>query len=314
MPIKIALIISVVLQFAAAFIAITLIKRTRNNVAWWLISLGFLLMAIRRVFEIMQVYDSGSVLISGFLSSWTGVLISLIMLLSLIYIKRIFNIQKQFDELRQKNEARVLAAIVRTEEKERQHLSKELHDGLGPLLSSVKMTISTCRFQNNENPKLLENAEKLIDESILTLKDISNNLSPHILVNFGLLKALNSFIGKLKIIDEPKIHLKSNIKEKRFPFNVEVVLYRVICELINNTIKHADAKNIYIDLFAKEPEILLEYIDDGTGFDPVKEEMEKTGQGLSNIRSRIKSLDGFFEIYSESGEGVHINSKITLEP
>ncbi|MFB6341262.1 sensor histidine kinase [Saccharicrinis sp. FJH62] len=313
MPIKIALIISVVLQFAAAFIAITLIRRTRNNVAWWLISLGFLLMAFRRVFEIMQVYNSESALISGFLGSWTGVLISVIMLLSLIYIKRIFNIQKQFDELRQKNESRVLSAIVRTEEKERQHLSKELHDGLGPLLSSVKMTISTCRFQNNQNPTLLENAEKLIDESIFTLKDISNNLSPHILVNFGLLKALNSFIGKLKIIDEPNIHLKNNIKEQRFPFNVEVVLYRVICELINNTLKHADAKNIYIDLFAEGTEISLEYIDDGKGFDPLLEETEKTGQGLSNIRSRIKSLDGTFGIYSEPGEGVHVKSKIILE-
>ncbi|MFC0878260.1 sensor histidine kinase [Saccharicrinis sp. FJH2] len=313
MPIKIALIISVVLQFSAAFIAITLIRRTRNNVAWWLISLGFLLMAFRRVFEIMQVYNSESALISGFLGSWTGVLISVIMLLSLIYIKRIFNIQKQFDELRQKNESRVLSAIVRTEEKERQHLSKELHDGLGPLLSSVKMTISTCRFQNNQNPTLLENAEKLIDESIFTLKDISNNLSPHILVNFGLLKALNSFIGKLKIIDEPNIHLKNNIKEQRFPFNVEVVLYRVICELINNTLKHADAKNIYIDLFAEGTEISLEYIDDGKGFDPLLEETEKTGQGLSNIRSRIKSLDGTFGIYSEPGEGVHVKSKIILE-
>jgi signal transduction histidine kinase len=313
MAIKIALILSVVLQFSAAIIAMSLIRLTRTNIAWWLISGGFLLMAIRRVFEILQVYDSESKLITGLLSSWTGVLISIIMLLSLIFIKRIFNIQKQIELIRKQNESRVLSAILKTEEHERQHFAKELHDGLGPLLSSVKMAISVSSYKNAGDKSILSNAEKLIDESIITLKDISNKLSPHVLMNFGLHKAIKSFINKLQILGEPAIALNCNIAEKRFSFNIEVVLYRILCELISNTIQHAKAHNIYIDLILEQATLAVNYIDDGTGFDIQKAGEELTGQGYSNIQSRIKSLNGTYDIYSEPGEGIHIKIRIKTD-
>jgi len=309
MLIKVALVLSVVLQFSAAIIAMTLIKRTRTNIAWWLISGGFLLMAIRRVFEILQVYDSNSELITGLLSSWTGVLISIIMLLSLIFIKRIFNIQKQINDLRKQNETRVLSAILKTEENERQHFAKELHDGLGPLLSSVKMAISAS---GSDNKKVLDNAEKLIDESITTLKDISNKLSPHVLLNFGLLKAVKSFINKLQKIEDPTINLNSNIENKRFSYNIEVVLYRIICELISNTLIHANAHNVYVDLLADEKSISLKYIDDGIGFDVKQVENDLIGMGYSNIKSRIKSLNGTYDFFSKPDEGVHVNVQINF--
>ena len=309
MAIKVALFLSVILQFSAAIIAMSLIKRTKTNIAWWLISGAFLLMAIRRVFEIMQVYDSQSKLISGMLSSWTGVLISIIMLASLLFIKRIFNIQKQIDDLRKQNEAKVLSAILKTEESERQHFAKELHDGLGPLLSSVKMAISAGQHQNN-SPEILQNAEKLIDESIITLKDVSNKLTPHILVNFGLKKAIKSFINNLQLIGDPTIKFNSNIENKRFSYNIEVVLYRVICELISNTLKHAEAKNIYIDLNIESNTIMLKYIDDGKGFYSESIPEETSGLGYANIKSRIKSLNGSFYLFSRPGEGIHVDIKI----
>jgi signal transduction histidine kinase len=268
-------------------------------------------MAFRRVFEILQVYDSNSKIVTGLLSSWTGVLISVIMLISLIFIKRIFDIQKQMDNLRKQNERKVLSAILRTEEKERQHFSKELHDGLGPILSSVKMAISTSRYKNNLN--LLENAENLIDDSIKTLKNISNKLSPHILVNYGLIKAIKSFIAKLNVLEEPRINLSCNIENQRFSFNIEVVLYRVVCELISNTLKHAKAKNVYIDLLANETQLSINYIDDGTGFDTDKAQKELRGMGYPNIQSRVKSLDGTFDFFSKPDEGVRVKIQIPLK-
>ena len=312
MAIKIALILSIVLQFGAAIIALSLTKRTRSNIAWWLISVGFLFMAFRRVFELFQVYDLQYKFTSLLLSSWIGVLISVIMLFSLIFIKRIFNIQKQIDELRKQNEARVLSAIIKTEENERQHFAKELHDGLGPLLSSVKMAISAINSGTKNNPKVMVNAEKLIDESILSLKEVSNKLSPHILNNFGLLKAVNSFISKLKLLDSPKIHLNTNIEDRRFAYNIEVVLYRVLCELISNSLKHAEANNIYIDLLSKENSILLNYLDDGIGFNLNRNIEEQMGLGYSNISSRIKSLNGNFDLFSQPGEGIRISITINL--
>ena len=313
MSLKIALILSVVLQFSAAIIAMTLIKRTKTNIAWWLISAGFLLMAIRRVLEVLEVYEPENDFSSSLLSSWTAVFISVIMLLSLIFIRRIFNIQKQIDDLSKQNEARVLSAILKTEENERQHFAKELHDGLGPLLSSVKMAISASSYNGNDNKAVLTNAEKLIDESITTLKDISNKLSPHILVNFGLLKAVKSFINRLQIMGDPMLKLSSNIGEKRFAYNIEVVLYRVICELISNTIKHAAAHNVYIDLMEDDKSISLKYIDDGIGFDVSREDKDLTGMGYPNMKSRIKSINGTFNIFSEPGEGIRVDILISLD-
>lgn len=136
MPIKIALIISIILQFGAAIIALSLTRRTKTNIAWWLISIAFLLMAIRRVFEFFQLMDSHSKLITGLLSTWTGVLISILMLGSLIFIKRIFNIQKRMEELRKENESRVLSAIVRTEENERLNFAKSCTTASAPAFFS----------------------------------------------------------------------------------------------------------------------------------------------------------------------------------
>lgn len=315
MTLKIALIISIILQFGAAIIALSLTKRTKTNIAWWLISFGFLLMAIRRVFELLQVLDKETSFITGMLSTWTGVLISMLMLSSLIFIKRIFNIQKRMEDLRKENESRILSAIVRTEENERLNFSKELHDGLGPLLSSVKMAISASR--RNENPEINEevmvNAGKLIDESITSLKEISNKLSPHVLNNFGLKKALKSFISRLPIIENPTINLDTNIEDRRFHYNVEVILYRVICELISNSLKHSKARNVYITLMADEQSVSLDYLDDGIGFDSEILELSEKGMGFANIRSRIKSLNGTFEIYTKQDEGVRVNITIGLE-
>lgn len=315
MLIKFALILSVIIQFVAAIIALTLVKRTKTNIAWWLISIGFLLMAFRRLFEVMIVFDSNSRLLTGMLSSWTGVLISVIMLASLLFIKRIFDIQKQVDELRKQNEVKILAAIIETEENERQNFAKELHDGLGPLLSSVKMAISACSVNTNaeESKKIILNAEKLIDESINSLKEISNKLSPHVLNNFGLLKAIKSFVAKLPLQGQPNIHIRCNIENKRFPYSIEVVMYRIVGELIVNSLKHANAHNINIDLYLEGNILRLKYIDDGIGFDMNNPEFEQKGMGFSNIVSRIRSLNGTVIIYTKPDEGLRVEVEIKIQ-
>ncbi len=312
MTVKIALILSIILQFAAAIIAISLTRRTRTNIAWWLISAGFLLMAFRRVFELFQLLDKESSFISGMLSTWTGVVISILMLGSLIFIKRIFNIQKRMDELRKENESRVLSAILRTEEKERQNFSTELHDGLGPLLSSVKMAISgSLGGQNSpEEKEILANADKLIDESIVSLKEISNKLSPHILNNFGLSKAIQSFITKISSQDSPVINFQTNTGNRRYSYNTEVVLYRVVCELITNSLRHSGAGKIYISLEETSGTFHLEYFDDGVGFNPAIADLAETGMGFANMKSRIKSLNGTIEISSIPREGMRV--KVTI--
>ena len=312
MLIKVALILSVLLQFAAAFIAISLIKRTRFNISWILISIGFLLMAVRRWYELAYIYNAEELIRKNLIGSWIAVITSLLMFAGVLFIRKIFNIQDRIEKLRLQNESKVLSAIINTEEKSRQEFSKELHDGLGPLLSSVRMSISAIdkTKENKGNKEIIEHTEQNVDEAIIAVKEISNNLSPHILKNYGLMKAVETFISRVNTGEEKDILLESNLNGKRFDYNTEIILYRIICELITNTIKHARASKINIDLFHKKNGIELNYFDNGIGFDQEKDQTQSTGMGLSNIHSRIKSLNGDIEIFSSPDEG--FNLKITL--
>lgn len=315
MFIKIALIVSVILQFTAAIIAISLNRRTKYNISWILISSGFILLAIQRFTELLDLLDNPMHSRKTIWESWLSFSIALLMLFGVIFIKQIFKFLQKIDNLRKQNESRVLSAIIRTEENERLKFSKELHDGLGPILSSVKMAISALsRSIIRENDKrIVENTAKLIEESLISLKEISNKLSPHILNNFGLLKAIESFISKLGSGSGLQIDLKSNIENKRYDYDIEVVLYRVVCELIANTIKHSGANATSIILNETGERIELVYIDNGVGFDEKLQETQTTGMGYSNIKSRIKSLDGIIEIESHPNEGVKVNILIKVK-
>jgi signal transduction histidine kinase len=154
--------------------------------------------------------------------------------------------------------------------------------------------------------KTVENTEKLIDESIKTLKEVSNKLSPHILDNFGLLKAIKTFINTLPSNVNPRIHLNSNLGDQRFDYTTEVVFYRIVCELISNSMKYANCGNIYIDINIDAGSISLTYIDDGKGFDYSGNLPGNGGMGLANIQSRIRSLGGSFNIFTRPGEGVRV--------
>jgi signal transduction histidine kinase len=314
MFIRIALIVSVLLQVLAAIIAISLIKRTKYNISWILISTGFILMALRRFFELSDIFETSKFSPRVRWDNWIAFSISIFMLVGVIFIKRIFNFQQQLDDLRKHNESKVLSAILKTEENERQKFAKELHDGMGPLLSSIKMAISALsRSKTSENDrKIVENTAKLIDESLVSIKEISNKLSPHILNNFGLLKAVQSFISKFSTDESPQILLNSNIENKRYDYNVEVVLYRVVCELITNTLKHALASSISIDIFEANTHLSLVYFDNGIGFDDKIINNLSKGMGYSNIKSRVKSLDGTIEIESKPNEGLCVTISLKV--
>ena len=269
-------------------------------------------MAARRFYELLQIFHNSEELKIGLISSWMAVLISLLMFVGVIYIRQIFNIQERIDLLRKQNESKVLSAIIRTEEKARQDFSKELHDGLGPLLSGVKMSVSAINKSKIDasNLEIIEHTEQNIDEAITVVKEISNNLSPHILKNFGLHKAVLTFIERFSTLENLDIRLSSDIGEKRFDYNTEIILYRIICELIANTIKHASATKIDINLFYRRNELELIYTDNGIGFDIEATETSSSGMGLSNIRSRIKSLNGNIDIFSQPEEGFNVKISI----
>lgn len=311
MELKIALIVAVIVQFIAFIITISLIPKTKFNIAWISISIGFFLMAIRRLVEVFYFFREIPTDKATIVNSWIAVIISLAMLLSSFYIRKIFEVLNRIHQLRKESEAKLLSAIISTEEKERKHFSKELHDGLGPLLSSAKMTISAIDKSNIEerNAGLLDKVEKLVDNAILTTKEISNHLTPHVLARYGLKKAIETFIRNTMISEAIKIDLSSNIEKKRYEESIEVVLFRIGCELINNTKRHAYASKISIVMTDNIENIEFKYEDNGVGFDS---KHEKYGMGLTNIVSRVKSLHGTIELRSSPQKGFQAYIKLPL--
>jgi len=310
----ISLIISILLQFVAAFFAMRLIKRTKYSLAWILLSMGFFFMAIRRVFELIYFeYDKIPPFFST-LNSWIGILISILITIGVFLMRKIFQFMKKAEEDRIEADLKELNATIKTEEKERRRFAKDLHDDLGPLLSTIKMSVSALSNQKNLDNKneIIQNIDLVVDEAISSIKNISNNLSPHILINFGLERALKSFINKINLSKSISIHYISNIENIKFDETTEVIVYRTVCELINNTIKHAKASEIHINL-SKNNEILnITYRDNGKGFDAEILNVEKKGMGLNNIQNRIKSIKGSFEIVSSKNQGIEVKIQIKI--
>lgn len=313
---KIALVVSILLQFLAAFAAIRLTKVTKYNLSWILISLGFLVMAINRLFELIPVLYERIPIDMNDIFTWLGLITSFFIATGVLMIRKIFNFIKRAEQARREAEKKVLNAIIQTEEKERRRFAKDLHDGLGPLLSTVKMSVSTLSLmdQDPSRKEIIANTAYVIDESIKSIKDISNNLSPHILNNFGLASAIKDFCNNIdsKVL---QINFESNIFNKRFDENIEVVIYRVVCELINNTMKHAKAKNTDINLSFQHKTILVTYSDDGIGFDVnavIGENPSVTGMGYSNMITRINSIKGKMDVESSPESGTKVLIRVKL--
>lgn len=306
--------VSLLFQILAAGIAISLFKRTKFNASWILISIGFILMVVSRVFELFPTIYPEMEDKLAVLQKWLAFVVSLVLLVGVFYIRKIFQFMRRLDELRSETEKKVLSAIIRTEEQERQRFAKELHDGLGPLLSVAKMLVAGLDVNHpaEMNGKIKQNLNQAVDEAIVSVRDISANISPHILNNFGLKDAVNSFVRKLRSTKGYDIELTSNIEKQRFSYNIEVIMYRVICELINNTLRHAEAKHITIDLQVEEDILYLEYQDNGIGFD-VDAETNGFGMGLNNMQYRLKSGNGDIEVVSERGKGMRASAYIKLQ-
>jgi PAS domain S-box-containing protein len=213
-------------------------------------------------------------------------------------------------KLIQKN---IIKAIIQTEEKERAYFSKELHDGLGPLLSTIKLYLQWSQRTNTNlsRDEIFHKAENTLEDALIAVKEISNKLSPHLLANHGLSSAIQSFVGKLEESSNIRISFFSNV-ERRLGDEIEAAIYRAVIECLNNTIKHARASNISINLDDNQNQLLLSYKDDGRGFNIDETLSIKKGLGLFNLQNRIQTIGGKISMYSKPGEGVNYQILVTI--
>ncbi|MGB8489728.1 MAG: histidine kinase [Bacteroidales bacterium] len=309
----VALVISIVLQIIAASIALRFMKLTKYRLSWILLSLAFVFMAANKIIQLFEFFRGDPSYAWQMIDEWSGVLISFMIITGVILMRELFYSLKRAEIDRARSEKKVINAIINTEENERKRFAKDLHDGLGPLMSTVKMSLSALgeRIKDPSGKEILTNTNHLVNEAINTLKDISNNLSPHVLSNFGLSSALGAFTTKINQTKAIEIIFKSNMEDQRLENEKEVVVYRAACELINNSILHSGASRIDIELNKLEKFITLQFYDNGRGFDTSSLGNEDTkGMGLSNIETRVRSVDGVFILESTPGKGTSALIKI----
>ncbi len=207
-------------------------------------------------------------------------------------------------------ERKVLSAVIQTEERERERFSKDMHDGLGPMLSAVKLYVgelADAQASFEEKANYIKQINEIIDEAVSSTREISNNLMPRVIHEYGVVKAIQAFCNKINLANRIKIEFSTNGVEQSMDKNIQLILFRVISELINNTIKHAKASLININIDVKKEKIRVEFTDNGIGFDTEKIMSNKrVGIGLKSIISRIKSINGSCQFSSEEGKGFRI--------
>ncbi len=248
------------------------------------------------------------------LLSISGLLISVIVLSVLVYL-----LHRNKQKLREKQkemqqEQLFFDALNQGQEQERKRLAGDLHDGLGGLLSNIKLLISKetdCDESNASWDKQNKLILQKLDNAMNELRRIARNLMPETLLRFGLATALRDYCEDLEK-SGVKISLQTYGIGTQHDKNEQIMIYRIIQELISNAIKHADAETILVQCIQNDEKIFITIEDDGKGFD---KEITSTspGLGLSTVRNRVAYLKGSLDIQSKKDIGTTINIEFNAQ-
>jgi signal transduction histidine kinase len=220
-------------------------------------------------------------------------------------LQRELDQQTAVQKLNTELQLKLLENSLEVQEFERRRIAKDLHDEVGALLSASKMSLNLflkAESTNLNSVERIENIRNLLDESIGVVRNISRDLVPRTLENFGLIGALEEFIHKMHTATGIKVELEHlNIEEgQRFDQKIELAVFRIIQELTNNSIKHSEADNIIIQLVNVENHLKIIYKDNGIGFNLNDKINDKnSGLGLKNLQSRVEVLGGKIEFNFE---------------
>jgi signal transduction histidine kinase len=203
-----------------------------------------------------------------------------------------------------------IAAEINTLENDRKRIASDLHDELGPLLSAIKLQINHLEPVNETETAVLEKSSNQIDSIIQRFREISYDLLPNTLVRKGFIKATDEFIGKLKLLHPLKIVFTTD--EFSLTPEREVNLYRVLQEIIHNTLKHSRATMLDISIQKKGESILLKTKDDGIGFNYKEKTQLAKGLGLLSLQSRAELLGGQLKVITQPGAGTSFEIEIPV--
>ncbi|MBN1199491.1 MAG: sensor histidine kinase [Bacteroidales bacterium] len=205
-----------------------------------------------------------------------------------------------------------LKSFIEGEEKERQRLSRELHDGIGQYLVSVKMQLESLLYQDEKDVKeQLSRIRTDFDKIVEEIRRISNNLMPSVLEAFGIVFAIRNLCVETSDHTGLKISLDFKGDFESLNKTIKTYIFRIAQEALNNIVKHAGAKRVELFLIRQREEVLFKIRDDGKGFN-LQEIKSGSGHGMNNMRERVNLLNGSIEIDSHVNAGTQITINIPL--
>ncbi len=225
--------------------------------------------------------------------------------------------QAKIDELETEKQLTAAEAVLKGEEQERTRLAKDLHDGLGGMLSGIKYSLSNMKenlIMTPDNAQAFERSMDMLDSSIREMRRVAHNMMPEILVKYGLDTALKEYCSEMDRSGVIHVnYLSVGMQHVAIEQTAAVSVYRIVQELVNNAMKHAAAQNVLVQVHANSQEKLLAITveDDGKGFDTSLMN-QQGGMGWRNIQNRVEFLKGKIDIQSSHGEGTSVMIEITI--
>jgi signal transduction histidine kinase len=244
------------------------------------------------------------------LDEWPIALLAFAISMVVLYARRHADLRRALKENR-----RLLARLLEVQEEERRHLARELHDELGQTLNAIKLDAMALQAAHACGD--VEDAARRIarsaDQMYVAASNLIRDLRPPALDELGLVDALQACVDRWRATNPAmNIQLSAGSHLDALGETLNLALYRMVQEGLTNCVRHAGARNLYVDL-TREPgsegRILLEIRDDGIGFDPAD---ATNGHGLTGMRERVALLQGFFEVISQPGEGTTIRAEIPI--
>ena len=221
--------------------------------------------------------------------------------------------QQRIRELETQQHLAATEAVLKGEEQERSRLAKDLHDGLGGMLSGIKYSFTAMKgnlVMTPENHQAFERSMDMLDSSIREMRRVAHNMMPEALVRFGLDTALNDFCNDINQSGALNINYQSiGLEGALIDQTTAITIYRIVQELINNTMKHAKATTAIVQLTRSQEQLSLTVEDNGKGFDTGILKVNK-GTGWVNIQNRVEFLKGKLDIRSKEGEGTSVQIEL----
>lgn len=223
--------------------------------------------------------------------------------------------QRMISELEKDRELDITRSILLGQEEERKRLAKDLHDGLGGMLSSVKFAFQRSKATDGAsiNETRYTHASDLLDQSITELRRIAHNMIPESLAKYGIAAAIRDYCTSINKSGELKVVFQSmNADDVKPDLTVSNTIFRIVQELLNNVLRHAQAQQAIVQLSRESNTLSITVEDDGRGFD-LSVSAKEDGMGWCNIRNRVKFLKGQMDIQSSPGNGTYVHVAINLK-